>query len=390
MRIGIYGGTFSPPHMGHIYAAAKAAEQMQLDRLFIVPAGMPPHKDLPEDTPAPEERFEMARLAFSRVKCACVSDVEIKRAGKSYTVDTVLHFKAEYPDAEIVLLLGTDMLLSFETWREYKRIMEEAVIATFSRLEGDRPKTEKFSQYLRDEYGAHVEVINNETVEISSTQLRDFLPLRAGLEYVDEAVYEYIVDKRLYGVKPDFAWLRDRAKEMLDPKRVAHVNGCERTAVYLARRWGVDCDEAREAAILHDITKRLPHAEQLLLCEKYGIMIDNVEKSEPKLLHAKTGAEIARDRFAVSEAVYGAIYWHTTGREDMTQLEKIIYLADYIEPTRHFDGLEELRDLSYSDLDAALLLGLKMSVEDLRERGKIPHERTLGAIAWLEKTRGNS
>lgn len=94
------------------------------------------------------------------------------------------------------------------------------------------------------------------------------------------------------------------------------------------------------------------------LCRKYAIICDTAETENPKLLHAKTGAALARDLFGVSDEIYEAIRWHTTGKPDMRTLEKIIYLADYIEPTRDFPGLDRLRELAYEDLDKAMALGL--------------------------------
>jgi nicotinate-nucleotide adenylyltransferase len=112
-------------------------------------------------------------------------------------------------------------------------------------------------------------------------------------------------------------------------------------------------------------------------------MTDAIERTEVKLLHAKTGAAIARARFGASDGVYNAIMWHTTGRADMTLLEKILYIADYIEPTRDFDGVEELRRLAYEDIDRAVLRGLQMSIDDMKARGIVPHVRTEEAINWL-------
>lgn len=118
------------------------------------------------------------------------------------------------------------------------------------------------------------------------------------------------------------------------------------------------------------------------MCEKYGIICDKAELSAPKLLHAKTGAALARAEFGVSEAIYEAIRWHTTGKKDMTLLEKIIYLADYIEPNRDFEGLDKLRELAYSDIDGAMALGLEMSLEDIRSRGDEPYKDTVEAYEW--------
>ena len=119
--------------------------------------------------------------------------------------------------------------------------------------------------------------------------------------------------------------------------------------------------------------------------EKYGIICDNAELNSPKLLHAKTGAAFARDLFGISDEIYEAIRWHTTGKPDMTMLEKIIYLADYIEPTRDFDGVEKLRQLAYEDLNAAMALGLEMSLEEIRSHGTEPYKDTVEAYQWYSR-----
>ena len=121
------------------------------------------------------------------------------------------------------------------------------------------------------------------------------------------------------------------------------------------------------------------------LCEKYGIMLSIAERETPALLHALTGAELARELFGVSDAVYGAIRWHTTGRPDMSLLEKILYLADYVEPTRDFDGVKKLRKLCFEDLDRAMALGLRMSLEEIRARGAVPFRDTVDACAYYSQ-----
>jgi len=141
----------------------------------------------------------------------------------------------------------------------------------------------------------------------------------------------------------------------LQPQRAAHILGCEETAAELARRWGEDEEKARYAALLHDVTKQYSHAEQLKLVEKYGIIIDAAFDRFPALAHAETGAAVARAEYDMAEDIVLAIRYHTTGRPGMTLLEKILYLADYIEPNRSFPGLEDTRTLAFQDLDAAVL-----------------------------------
>ena len=124
--------------------------------------------------------------------------------------------------------------------------------------------------------------------------------------------------------------------------------------------------------------------EQLRLCAKYGIIPDELERENGKLLHAKTGAAVAKFEFGSDDEVVEAIRWHTTGRPNMTTLEKVLYMADYMEPTRDFPGVEELRRLAYEDLDRAMVLGFEMSLEDILSRGETPHKNTLAALQWYQ------
>ena len=143
-------------------------------------------------------------------------------------------------------------------------------------------------------------------------------------------------------------------------------------------------EKARVAALLHDCTKKLDMEEQTALCSRYHIELDELERQALKLLHARTGAAIARDVFGVDDEIYRAIRWHTTGHADMTLLEKIIYLADYIEPSRDFSGVDKLRKVCYDNLDAGLMLGLEMTVEEMAQRGAPVHRNTIEALNDLK------
>lgn len=386
MKIGIYGGTFNPPHLGHAHVGEQAVAQLGLDRLIVIPTGTPPHKKMPADTATVQQRLEMAGIAFRNVPGVLVSDIETERDGASYTADTLIQLKKQYEDSEFFLIMGTDMFMSLDLWKNTDTIISCATPAVLARGVDDKEKIKSAAEMIFERYGIRPVIIDTLVVEVSSSELRQALPKRRGNEYLDWEVYAYIIKHRIYGAKPDFNWLRYRAYMMLSSKRIMHVAGCELEAVKLARRWGSDEDDAREAAVLHDITKKNEPEEQLILCEKYGIMSDIVEKTEYKLLHSKTGAYFAKEEFGVSEQVFSAILWHTTGKADMTLLEKIIYMADYIEQTRDFDGLDTLRRLAYEDLDKAMLRGLEMSIEDITARGITPHEKSLEAIHFLRGT----
>ena len=383
MRLCIYGGSFNPPHVGHAAAVRAAQREANLDEVRVIPAAMPPHKALASGSPGAEERLELCRLAFGDLPGVTVSDLELRREGKSYTVDTVRALRAENPDAELCLLVGTDMLRTFDEWHEFQAILENVTLLASAR-DDDELETVRFhAARLEREYNARVEVIETPPLPLSSTQIRRLLPERHGVEFLAPKVYARIIQKRLYGAKPSLDWLREESYPFLHPRRVAHVWGCEHEARRLAGRWGAAEGDAAEAGILHDITKKLTPAEQLLLSEKYGIINDTNELANAKLFHAKTGAALSRDLFGVPEEIESAIRWHTTAHENMTLLEQIIYLADYIEPTRDFPGVERLRALAYEDLRAAMILGLEMGLEEIRAEGREPHENSVRALEWF-------
>jgi len=280
------------------------------------------------------------------------------------------------------------MLRSMEKWYQFDQILSTCTLVALPRDEGDYPGMEEAARMLRRTYGARVILIQKNPLPMASTELRASLSLRQGSEKLSDPVYSEIIRCRYYGAKPDLGWLREKAYAFLKPSRVAHVRGTEEEAVRLARRWGEDTGDAAEAAILHDITKRLTPEEQLRLYEKYDIMTDTAERGEPRLYHARTGARVARELFGISDAVFSAIEWHTTGRPDMSVLEKIIYLADFCEPSRRaFPGLDEVRALTDIDLDRAMVRALELSMDEVRSRGAVPHPRSVKTLEQLsEKT----
>ena len=384
MTIAVFGGSFNPPHKGHLAAALAASRQLKPDEFLVIPDFQPPHKQLAEGSPEPEERLALCRLAFAAVPNCTVSDMELRRGGKSYTADTLRHLRAAEPEAELILLMGADMYCSLHTWYDAEYILRTTRIAVFQRAAGEMPAIEAQRDELAAQFGTETELIRSQPMPASSTELRVALQSREGVAKLSPEVYAEIIRRRLYGAKVNFPWLREQSYAMLRPRRVPHVQGCEAEAVRLAHRWGADEERAAEAAILHDCTKKELLPEQLRLCAKYGIIPDELERENGKLLHAKTGAAVARFEFGSDDEVVEAIRWHTTGRPNMTTLEKVLYMADYMEPTRDFPGVEELRRLAYEDLDRAMVLGFEMSLEDILSRGETPHKNTLAALQWYQ------
>ena len=387
MKIALYGGSFNPPHMGHVEAARTVCCELKPDRFLIIPDNVPPHKDMEEGSPSAQQRMELCKLAFLDIPGAVVSDIELKREGKSYTADTVDRLREQYPDDELILVMGTDMLLSFEEWYRFEYLLQSCTLVVLAREENEDVQLHQHAAWLAKQYGARIRILVHEPLPMQSSQIRWQLKHRLGADLLDDRVYGCIIKNGYYGALPELSWLRKKAYAFLDEHRIGHVAGCEAEAVMLAKRWGEDPETAATAGILHDITKKLRLNEQLNLCQKYGIICDNAELQNPKLLHAKTGAALAKDLFGISRDIYEAIRWHTTGKPDMSMLEKIIYLADYIEPTRDFPGVEDLRELAYKDLNSAMALGLKMSLEEIRAQGVEPYKDTIEAYRWYAEER---
>ncbi len=389
-RVGIYGGSFNPPHIGHTSAVKQAVDALGLDRLLVIPAGIAPHKELPYGSGTPEERFAMTELAMARIPQAQVSDMELRRSGASYTYETLEALRLEYPDRELVFLMGTDMFLSFLTWREPERILKCATLAVLYR--GDKNEQTAIDQQKKtlEAMGAKVELCKNAVTAISSTDLRRMLVFQCAGPFLPEGVEDYVRAHGLYGTAEAYRNLpMDKLEQvvirLLKPNRVKHVLGCRDTAVALAKHWGADETDAARAGLLHDITKALDGPLQLTLCREYGIVVDDFSAQYPKTLHAMTGALVADRIFGENEAVVSAICSHTTGKANMNLLEKIIYVADYMEPCRDFPGVEELRRLAYSDIDGALRLGLTMTLELLKKQGSQVSPGSREALAWLDR-----
>ena len=391
-RIGIYGGTFNPPHAGHIAAANFALMALELDRLLVIPARTPPHKQKNGDITDGAHRLEMLKLAFAGEEKITVSDMELQRDGISYTCRTVEILKAQYPGDELFLLMGTDMFLSFSSWYQPEQILKRATIAVLCRDEeaGIRAVLETRKTLVGQ--GGSVVLLENPVVEISSSTLRRLLVFGCTEAYIPQSVLHYIYENGLYDTKKDYRNLpMDKLETvvvgLLKSNRVAHVLGCRDTARELALRWGADPVDAARAGLLHDITKALDGPLQLTLCRAYGTMLDDFSRNNPKTLHAFTGSLVAERIFGENEAVVQAIRFHTTGKPAMNTLEKIIYVADYMEPNRKFDGVEKLRALAFSDLDAALQLGLEMTLSMLHQQGREISPESQQALRYLKEGR---
>jgi nicotinate-nucleotide adenylyltransferase len=193
MKIGIFGGTFNPPHYGHLIVAEFIREEVGLDKIIFIPCSIPPHKQNNEylsQIASPEHRFEMVKLAITGNKFFEVSDIEINRGGVSYTIDTVNYFVSNFPEEKFYLLIGADQFAEFHTWRKPDEIVQKVNLIVFNRPGFVIPKTE-FSKFAT--------FITIPNIEISASTIRKRIRHGKSIKYlVPPAVEEYIFVNKLY------------------------------------------------------------------------------------------------------------------------------------------------------------------------------------------------
>ena len=199
IKTGIYGGTFNPPHLGHVLAAESFSRAISPDEFLIIPDFLPPHKDFVGNV-SPEDRIEMCRLAFSHIENVSVSDIEIKRGGRSYTAITLAELSRA--DRELYFLCGTDMFLTFDTWFRFEDIFRMCTLVLMQRETSSpalRAEIEEKKKLYTEKYGAKIEMIKEEPFEISSSEIRNMIAKGEDYSaYVPESVREFIEEKGLY------------------------------------------------------------------------------------------------------------------------------------------------------------------------------------------------
>ena len=200
MRTAIYGGSFNPPHLGHISAVNTVVSELAPDRILIMPDCLAPHKAMADNTPSPVHRLEMCRLAFGDIPGTEISDLEMLRGGKSYTVDTLEQLIVLYPEDEFYLVIGSDMLTSFTTgWYRFEDILKMCTLTVISREMDDLEDLEIHAEKLRELYDGKVIILrNHRPVLLSSSEVRKAMQDGNVDGKLNAAVWEYIKENGLY------------------------------------------------------------------------------------------------------------------------------------------------------------------------------------------------
>ena len=347
LKIGVFGGSFNPVHKEHINVAVNAMKVFSLDKLIVIPTFISPHKSGFTLAPA-KDRLKMLEIAFKGFKNIEVSDYEIKKGGVSYTYVTLEHLKNTL-DCELYLIMGADMLLDFATWREPERILRSAKPIVAPRENDDLLKA---LSVFYGKFGFRPAVSTYVGKNVSSTNIRNRLTLGLDVSsFLDERVEEYIKERGLYS--GENARYADYVIKSLNKKRLEHTAGVMTLAEKYAKRLKADVKKANLAAMMHDVAKYKTY-------EEYGLIApDGVPKN---VLHQFLGEYICRNVLNIEdEEVLNAVKYHTTGRAAMSDMEKIIFLADLLEAGRNYDGADTLRKAVDEDFDK----GFKLCIAEL-------------------------
>lgn len=369
-RIAMFGGSFNPIHNAHTSVAAAFVKKLKLDKLIFIPTAIPPHKS-DEEIVGAEHRLNMCRLAAESVKKAEVSDIEIKREGKSYTVDTLKQLKKMYPDSKLYLITGADMFMTLQDWRSPQEIFSLAAVCTVPRNDDDY-EILKAHELKLNAMGAETVVLDIKRMDISSTEVRSRVFADKDIsKFVDEKVENYIYANYLFMNKSTVNYDRFSKvlKARMGEKRYIHSVNVSAEAQRLAKKYGADVQKARLAGFLHDVTKETEPEEQIRIIRDSHIALNSTEESSQKLWHAIAGAAFVRDVMGIEdEDIFYAIRSHTSGRAGMSLLEKVVFIADYTGAERSYDGVEKMRQLADKSLEDAMEFGLSFSITDLVER----------------------
>lgn len=475
-RIGIMGGTFNPIHNGHLNIIRQAREQFGLDEVWLMPTGESPHKGI-TDSLGRYDRLHMCQLAVQGMRGVKVSELEIRRSGKSYTYLSLKELRQRFSDDSFYYIIGEDSLDLFFSWVHPERICAMATIliacrspeetlhaitvsqqisrdqaaALTRRVEKETgaatgtqdsfagtkskaglshgagpskaPKSSKTRKIqsrslqvenfqveesrlrrkdlqekikrLSDTYQGSFHILDCGQMDISSTQIRRMVAEKEDISaYTPAKVVDYIRTHALYQnvTGYDIVAIEKSLQGLLSPHRYAHTLGVMHTACALSMAHSYPMTRAQIAGLLHDCAKYLSNDQLIEIAKKRGLSISPGEEKAPQLLHAKVGALFAEEIYGVQDpAVLRAIRLHTTGSPAMGLLDKIIFVADYIEPGRDLaPHLSDIRQLAFYDLDLAVTLILEDTIAFLEASGAeidVSSRQTLDSYRDIIQTR---
>ncbi len=352
MRIGIFGGAFDPIHSEHIKIIEQSHKELALDKLILLPSYSPPHKNT-KISPF-QVRTKMLSAATKKFDFVIIDKREhTSDKEKNFAYEVLHQLKSDYPDDELIYIIGGDSMIKFHTWVQPNVIAAMLPIAVVARQ--GYQGLDLAIEYARSHFNAHITLLPFVGEQVSSSEIKASYALDLSVNQVPQAIDKIIKAEGLY---QEHRLIVEKLRKSISAALFLH---CANTALYalkLANKFDLSYDEVFLSALLHDCAKESAVAEE---CKEFP----------PKIVHQFQGVELAKTQYGIeNQKVLAAINYHTTGRKTMSTLEKLIFSADMLEPNRSFEGVDELRKLIEADFEKGFAACVRASLEKLEKSNR--------------------
>ncbi|VEU70217.1 nicotinate-nucleotide adenylyltransferase [Mycoplasmopsis glycophila] len=341
MKIGIYGGSFDPIHIGHIEVAKYVRDELKLDKMIFVPTNCSPFKKKAKKA-SNEDKINMINLVLEDKME--LSDFEIKKGGVNYTIDTIRYFSKKYPNDELFFIIGSDNLPQLHKWKEIEEISILAKIVVVKR-------SSKINKTNLKKYNCLL--LNNKLFDFSSTEIK-----KGYLDMLDPKVLNYIQNKGLY--------LEMIIHNSLSALRAKHSVATASFAAELAKKHGLDAKKAYMAGLIHDIAKEWTYENSKAFVNEFYPGL-NIPKHK---MHQLCGKLWAKHCYGVTDLeILHAIEFHTTMDYNFSDFDKVIFIADKICDGRKYPGIQKVREKVFEDLELGFKLVVENNLEQIKASG---------------------
>lgn len=387
-KIGIMGGTFDPVHIAHLSLSEYVKEKYCLDKIIFIPLGNAPHKE--NITPS-NHRYNMTKLAIEGNNNFEISSIDIDRNKTTRTIDTLKDLVNIYgKKAQFYFIIGSDNINMIDEWKNIDEIFS---ICNF--IVTTRPNCiiKNDAKNIIEKYKNKIYFTNPPLLEISSSDIRKKVSQEKSIKYiVPKKVEIYINENKLYKYTffDDCTHYIDKLSKTLTKDRLKHSLRVAKEAKNLAIEYNIDAKKAYIAGLLHDCCKCYDIDKIYQTADKYNFKMDNIFEKQPYLAHSFLGYFVAKNEYLIQDTeILNSIKYHTTGKANMSELEKIVYIADYIEPKRTHNGVYVAREIAYENLNKAMKIILKNTIEFNKNREKIIHHLSEEAYNYYKKEHNN-
>lgn len=336
-KVALFGGSFDPVHTDHLNMAIACKEKLNFDEVWMIPTFLSPFKT--STNTSDEHRIAMLKIITKDFDYIKIDNFEIKNNKSTPTIETVKHFQNLYVQHDFSFVIGTDNLDRIEEWNHFYELIKLIDFVVFKR-------NENYNQQIVDKYNFMVYEFENN--HLSSTDIRKLV----NIENQDYRINDYINNNLLY--------LNKRLEPFLDEKRYHHCLNVGEMAYDLAIKYNVDPNKAKIAGTLHDVSKRWNEGKQQKYLEKYEPKL----LSEPKpVWHSFTGAfHLKYDWLIHDDQIISAVFNHTVGCENMSELDMIVFCADKISKERDYENVNFYRKECFKDLKNGFKLLLEQQI----------------------------